>query len=88
MNTLDGNVIAFRPESGTGELYLALSIGNGARAATRCLGNALDGVTELTGSGKAMDGMASELAEIADRCADLATRLEHCLSLRRQMADL
>lgn len=88
MNTLDGNVIAFRPEAKTGELQLALTIGNGARAAARCLGDAVDGSAELSRSGKALSGVARELSEISDRCEDLATRLEHCLSLRRQMADL
>jgi len=88
MNTLDGNVIVFHPEATSGELQLALSIGNGARAAARCLGSAFAASAELSGSGKALDGMASDLDGIAGRCQDLAARLEHCLSLRRRMTDL
>lgn len=88
MSTLDGNVIALRPETKTGELQLALSIGNGARAAARCLGCAVDGSAGLSGSGGALSGVAPELNEISGRCQDLAVRLEYCLSLRRQMAEL
>lgn len=88
MNTLDGNVIVFRPETRTGELQLALGIGNGARAAARCLVGVFDGSVELSGTATALSGVAQELNEMSGRCEDLATRLEHCLSLRRRMADL
>jgi len=88
MNTLDDNVISLCPDDSKSQRWLALSLGNGARMAGGALEDAEQASAELLQACQNLTGLATDADSLSDEFEALAQKLEHCLALSHQLAQM
>ena len=88
MNTLDGNVVSLHPAGEQSQRWLALSLGNGARQAEASLEAAEESSAALLQTCQNLTGLAADAEALCDEFESLAEKVERCLALSHQFAQI